>query len=142
MDSVVLRQLANFYKLDLNKVMVEAVKEHENTIVDLNKVQMRSGYDSEGEIKPKYRSNYLRKKQRLSTYKAGSGVDLYLTGLFQGQMAARFTGNDLEIYSSDSKAPDLLEKYGEQIFELNETYKEHVHKFTTPTFYKMVHDAL
>lgn len=140
--SIVLKQLEILYKLDFNQLMIEAVKEHENTIIDLNKVQMRSGYDSEGEIKPKYRSKYLRKKQRLSTYKAGSCVDLYLTGMFQGQMAARFTGNDLEIYSSDSKAPDLLEKYGEQIFELNETYKEHVHKFTTPTYFKKVHDAL
>ena len=140
--SVVLKQLENFYKLDLNKVMIEAVKEHENTIVDFNRDQLRMGEKGDGSMVGYRSPAYLNYKRSLASYKAGNKTDLYLTGSFQDGMAGRISGNTFEVYSKDNKAPELLEKYGEQIFELNSNYMQQVHDVTTPTFFKKVHDAL
>jgi len=140
--SVVIEQLKRAQKIDLDSLGIKAVEINGAAIVDLNKAQMRMGLDETGDISPKYRSTYLRKKQQLPTYMAGTKVDLYLEGLFQGQMYM-MTGNKFaEITSKDYKTPDLLEKYGEGIFNLNKDFKPQAYELTTPTFYKLAHDFL
>jgi len=140
--SIVIEQLKRAQKIDLDALGFKATAQHSNAIVDLNKAQMRLGLEEKGDISPKYRSTYLRKKQQLPTYMAGTKVDLYLSGMFQGQMYMMIGNNFAEITSKDYKTPDLLEKYGEGIFNLNEDYKTQAHEITTPTFYKLAHDFL
>jgi len=140
--SVVVEQLKRAQRIDLDSLGIQATSKHGAEIVDLNKAQMRMGLDANGDISPKYRSTYLRRKQQLPTYMAGTKVDLYLEGLFQGQMYMMIGDKFAEITSRDSKTPDLLEKYGEDIFNLNKDFKPQAHELTTPTFYKLAHDFL
>jgi len=140
--SVVIEQLKRAQRIDLDALGIKAVAIHGSQIVDLNKAQMRMGLDAKGDISPKYRSTYLRRKQQLPTYMAGTKVDLYLEGLFQGQMYMMIGNDFAEITSRDSKTPDLLEKYGEDIFNLNDEFKTQAHELTTPTFFKLAHDFL
>jgi len=140
--SIVIDQLKRAQKIDLDAIGIKATETHGTAIVDLNRDQLRKGQKGESDM-PGYRSAaYLNYKQSLSSYFAGNKTDLFLTGEFQKSMFLRIAGKSAEISATDYKTPDLLEKYGEGIFNLNKDFKPQAHELTTPTFYKLAHDFL
>lgn len=140
--SVVANQLQKYLQMDLDLIGIEAIMENKTAVVAINKEQMRMGKDAKGFISPPYRPSYLYFKKGLSTYFAGSHPDLFVTGDFQNGMFMRQSGKSVEIASTDNKESKLLEKYGEQIFEISEEFKPFVYEITTPSFYKKVHEQL
>lgn len=140
--SVILNQLANFANMDLDNIKIAAIKKSEKDILEIHRDQLRMGLGGKGDIKPKYRKAYLNYKQSLPSYFAGNKVDLYLTGDFQNSTKLYYAGNEVEITATDKKTYDLVDKYTDDIFELNKTSKEIVHDSTTPKYYKLVHEQL
>jgi len=140
--SVVLEQLAKARKINFKELAKEAIMANEKDIVNLNRDQQRKGQKGDGDMPEYYLASYLNYKRSLDSYFAGNKTDLFLTGDFQRGMKMNKTTEGVEITSLDKKTPDLLEKYGEQIFELNTDFKSQAYEKTDQTYFKMFHDIL
>lgn len=140
--SIVLKQLKILKSIDLDQVAIDTIKDHEKEIINLNRDQLRKGQKSDGDMPAYPGLGYLNYKRSLPTYFAGNKTDLYVTGDFQKEMRMRISGKEIEIYSSDWKETSLLERYGEEIFELNENFSAQSSDLTTPTFYNKIYAFL
>lgn len=101
--------------VNLDKLKRETIAENDKVLIDVNRSQLRAGFDAEGKQLTRYASiRYARAKSTLSSYKAPFRVpDLYLTGSFQDNMNLRVFTSEFDISSTDSKAEGLYRKYGE-----------------------------
>ena len=133
-NNAIKRLLANAQKVDYSVLLGSVVAENSVKLCDILREQLRMGEGGNGDIEPKYQAGYLNYKKSLPTYYAGSKVDLYLTGDFQKAIILNINGNQYEFDSRDWKRTELLEKYGEQIFELNQLSKELAQELITPLF--------
>jgi hypothetical protein len=69
--------------------------------------------------------------------------DLHLTGAFYGGMKLDVSGDSFTITSTDGKTPELVEKYGEDIFGLSEEGAQLVkEEITMPAMRKKAREAL
>ena len=140
--SEVLKQLQAYSRINQSKVLAESVEANKDAIVDLNRDQLRRGQKGDGDMVGYRSSAYLNYKRSLSSYFAGNKTDLYLTGDFQKGMNGKIFGTEFEIGSTDSKTSEILEKYGEQIFELNQEFKPQAVEFVSNTYLKKINDLL
>jgi hypothetical protein len=140
--SVVIEQLKRAQNIDLDSLGIKATIEHQNAIVNLNRDQLRKGQRGEGDMPGYFSAAYLNYKRSLDSYFAGGKTDLFLTGDFQKSMYLAVNGKSAEISATDWKTEQLLEKYGEGIFNLNGDFMPQAHELTTPTFFKLAHDFL
>ena len=141
-DSVIVKQFRNAEKINLSEFIKQIVSDNEQDITDIQRDQMRRGEAADGKIKPDYPPGYLNLKQSLPSYFGDGSPDLFLTGDFQKAMYIRFSGVKWEFDSKDSKTVKLLDKYGENIFELNPNSLQVAQEFVTPIFNKSIHEAL
>ena len=116
----------------------------QQAIIDLNTEQLENGTASTGEkILPRYRSvSYALQKARMNP-KAGEGVpDLKVTGSFYGNFRTELRSNILSIYSTDSKANDLEQKY-KNIYGLTEdNFKELLDRAILPELLTLIRNEL
>lgn len=91
----------------------------EGQIIDLNVLQMDQGTDSAGEaIEPPYRPLTISIKQMKG--QPFNMVTLEDEGDFKHYITIEYRGNDMFIFSKDWKNKKLTDKYGWQIFGLND----------------------
>jgi len=102
-----------------------AIDETGNVIALLNKEQLMDGNEKTGyQISPSYRTHkYARAKQSMNTRPPYGIPDLRLTGEFYRGFEVKTFVDRFEISSTDEKTNDLIDKYGEDIFGLNEENK-------------------
>lgn len=83
-------------------------------LVKVNKGQLIRGRNALGDIiNPTYRSQEYAKEKYSRNPTAGYGnPDLYDTGSFYNSIRFHIEGTIIKWESTDSKAPDLLAKYG------------------------------
>lgn len=95
--------------------------QHSQDITDLNRKQLKYGRKSDGERVGVYRSREYKLMKIEMNPLAGGYVDLTLTGDFTNMLTLRRDSDKVaEIYSADEKATMLKEKYGNDIYGLNE----------------------
>lgn len=109
--------------LNLRAQVPVIIDNTKSEIVVSVKEQLHSGIDGTGKsIQPKYRSNsYAYRKQQINP-KPGFGVpDLKITGKFYNSISVLVDNTSFTINSSDTKAPKLETKYGEDILRMSPT---------------------
>jgi len=112
---------------NLEKAVLEIVREHEAQVIDLNLLQLDSGTDNAGKpLDPPYRSaKYADFKLTLNPKGV---VDLKLTGDFWDGFFLSADQYPITFGSADIKAPELEAKYGKEIFGLDKTSMEALNK--------------
>ena len=141
-DNAIKRLLDNAQKVDPNKILIEVIQENEKALCDVLRDQMRMGLAGDGDIQPGYSPSYLNYKRSLPSYYAGGKVDFYLTGDFQKGIYLAISGTQYEFDSRDRKRTKLLDRSGEQIFQLNKLSKELSQEIVTPKYLKKYHEKL
>lgn len=97
----------------------ESFMDNESIIADLNAEQMFQGQDSDGNpISPPYTE--VTKIIKRAKGQPTDRVTLRDTGAFQRRIFLRFAREAFDLDSSDPKTEELVFKYGDEIFGLNE----------------------
>lgn len=113
----IIANLEAFNQEEFERVLLEILKKHEHTIIDLNLSQLLNGKDSNGESLGEYSSIlYAEFKKRLNPKGV---VDLRLEGDFYRGFFADTSKFPIDIDSNDSKRDSLVDQYGTQIFGLD-----------------------
>jgi hypothetical protein len=111
--------IENFVSIDFEKLIDTAVFDNEAELVDALTAQLQTGRDQMGDRIGEYKSNDYAEMKFNMNPKAGMGfVDLKYTGDFYSGMFLEKIEKDFQIRSSDSKAEDLADRYGEWIYGL------------------------
>lgn len=96
--------------LDLIEVSLEAVRENEGMLIEMNHAQLQNSIDREGDPLGEYASiEYANLKGRID-------VDLRLTGAFYRSWRIEADKFPIIFGATDSKTEELTQKYGEEIF--------------------------
>lgn len=112
---------------ELPKVSQQIIRDNEQEIVELNQEQLYSGYDSDNQqIFPAYSGSTIFIKR--SKNQPFNRVTLFDTGDFYRGFRIKLNGYNkpFNIFSTDSKSSDLVDKYGSSIFGLNRTNQEYI----------------
>lgn len=121
-----IRDLANklsaIKESDVEEKILDIIEAEKEQVIDLNRSQLLHSEDSEGEWLGEYASiAYANKKGK-------ANVDLKLTGALHESIYAKTDKFPILFGASDPKAPDLMDKYGKDIFGLNKQSIEVVSK--------------
>lgn len=119
--------MENLGKLDVKRLAADAIERTIDTMPALNREQLEYGLDSrESKIKPSYRSrSYAEKKNRMNPAPGMWRPDLILTGAFVSSIKVSLSGDKIDFKATDGKAPDLLEKYSDDVLGLGDTQQEY-----------------
>ena len=103
------------------KELEAIIQRNQKAVLDLNKQQLFKGEDSEGKSLGRYRSKaYAAFKLLLNPLGV---VDLFVTGRFYSKFFLKRNKFPIQIDSTDSKRDELVQKYTDKIFNLNEESK-------------------
>lgn len=130
--------------LDISEVAEVATDATSPAISQLNREQLEEGFDSNGERLRKYRNPiYARKKAAMNPKPGLGNPDLKLTGRFYRGIRADVEDGQIHVYSTDSKDPDLVEKYGSDIYGLGPVKgQEYVDNHLQPSFQGLIREKL
>lgn len=128
---------------DLEETIEKCFELTEDDIADTQREQMLHGENSQGEDIGYYRNSaYAELKERLNPL-AGGTVDLKITGDFHKGIYATVIGEELVISSFDEKTDDLEQKYGDEIFGINDNYRtDYIDQELRPAFEQAVEREL
>jgi hypothetical protein len=129
--------IENLNALDVHELAINAIMSTEGAMVQLNREQLSEGLDSKGhKLKPTYGSKaYATKKAAQNPRPGKLNPDLILTGDFVESFKVSLSGDVLKFEAGDIKAPDLLEKYGDDVMGLMDTQQDHYnHEVFYPEF--------
>jgi hypothetical protein len=117
--------------------IVAAVKANDKDIVELNREQMQIGQNAKGEKIGFLRSlSYAQAKIDQGGMAPFRVPDLLNTGAFQSRMFLEVQSDEYFIGSTDSKEPDLVDKYG-KIFGLVPEQQQAAKELTTKSLSKI-----
>lgn len=132
--------------LDLQQAAVTSIENTSGAISDLNAEQMSKGIKSDGnEITPPYSLFTIIEKLRAGTGlgKVTDRVTLFQTGAFYRGIDTSVKGVDVITTSLDSKTPDLVSRYGAEIFGLSAPFKmEYIREVLTAAYMAYIKDQL
>lgn len=133
--------LNKFKALSEPEVIAETFERSVDAYSDENKKQLFEGYNREGKRLQRYASNkYARVKNEMNPVPGLGNPDLFVTGAFTNSRRITISGNHIVTDFSDSKAPDLLQKYSD-IDGLGGQYrKEFIDKNIRPTFRQIIRE--
>lgn len=137
--------IKRFFSIDMEKVVMDSVKEYSREIVSMQQEQMFSGVASKGDpIDPAYTKNTRTMKKLRG--QPTDRVTLKDKGNFYKRQFVRFTKNTFEVDSRDKKTADLKEKYhgnrGSDIFGLTEENTDRLAVITLPLVQDKFKDKL
>lgn len=113
-----------FEQLDYEALGAQVIQDNAAQIEEVNRKQMLRGERADGsKITPKYRNEKYSRAKNAKNPQAGLGTpDLKFTGNFQRQIDVNVFGkSQVDFFSKDSKSEDLVAKYGEAIFGIQDT---------------------
>jgi len=136
----------SFEALDTEAIAEKAVEETKEDLLALNKKQLLAGYDKNGELigdkKPYANAHYAFFKANMNPLPGLGNPDLRLTGSFQDEFDIEISGERILQGSSDEKAGELEQKYGEEIYGLGGKFKvEYVDENLRPAFQREITKA-
>lgn len=127
--------------MNLNAIKAEAVNKNDKELVQVNRNQMRDGRMGNG-VMPDY-SPYSQTLKDRSNYRAlWPRMDLFDEGDFQGKMFMELTSKSVLFDSRDSKTSDLVRRFSEEIFELDNKSTIEAQNIVTPDYNELVHENL
>ncbi len=123
-----IKDIANKLRaVDLTVVALKAIKVSEHQLLDMNIAQMMKGKTSaDAPILPPYSPVTVAYKRAAG--QPSDRVTLRDSGMFQQGFYLEGSSFPISIRSMDSKEGKLVEKYGDEIFGLNQTNLEEVRK--------------
>ena len=130
----------NLKALDVKSIARTVMQRNADAFSEANREQMMEGKRRDGKNIGDSPGNYYlslmyaRDKQNKNSKAGFMNPDLRLTGSFQDSMYMNVKGDDIIMDSTDSKTWDLVKKYGDTIFGLNEKSKEPFLDILTPDF--------
>lgn len=139
--ATILSLLKRFEAIDTDKICVETMEESTGAIAEKNKEQLFSGENAEGsEIKPGYTPFTIAIKQ--SKGQPTDRVTLRDTGSFYQGIYVNVQNEQIVSGSTDVKTLKLLDKYGNEIFGLNDRFKiEVIRETVRPLFNDKIENA-
>jgi hypothetical protein len=116
------RLLNNARALNLASIVQDSVEAQKGKLIQLQRLQMLTGYKSDGKRIGKYRNDRYAVEKAIENPLAGLGwVDLKLEGYFQADVFVEVRESQELIFGSvNEKTPKLVEKYGDDIFGLKQ----------------------
>lgn len=103
----------------------EIILERKDEIVQKVREQWKKGLRPDGSIIGVYRSSDYRQQKLAQNPEAGGNVDLILTGALNRALTLnKILEATFTIFSNDSKAVMIAEKYGLDVYGLNAEEKE------------------
>jgi hypothetical protein len=140
-DSIILKQSKNLKSMDKDAILKETINDNGKELTDVNRAQMRAGRMGNGYL-PDY-SPFSQTLKDKSNYKASwPTMDLYDTGSFQDKMFLQTTSKSVLFDSKDSKRSDLLKRFTDEIFELDEPSIKQAQEIVTPKYFNSIHKAI
>jgi len=144
--SVVLKQLANYRKMNLEMILTDVINRNKKRIVDAQKKQLQFGCNGKGEkINPKYASDAYAHEKHKQNSLAGYGTpDLRKTGALYNDLdftigvpsdSEYFINSELEYFN------DLYDKY-KNAFELSEKNTEILRPKIQAEYFAEIHKQL
>lgn len=128
-------------KRSIRPVAEQTVRETEEAFIEAQKSQLLRGESAKGTKLAKYRTQSYAAIKHLQNPLAGFGqVDLHRTGAFFSGFRLNLAGSKIRLYSTDQKAPFLLQKYNDDlVFGLTvPNLAEVVEKSYKPAFKKNI----
>jgi hypothetical protein len=121
--------VSNFKRLNNNKfneIVVDEMFNYQERIIDLNKDQLMSGFDSTSQRLRSYKNReYAEMKNEVNPLAGFGNPDLKLTGQFHRGFHVRRGGKTFLLLNSRDEKNDMLKgKYGKDIFGLTSSSKE------------------
>jgi hypothetical protein len=134
------KKIAAIKPEDIERGLLKVVEESRNQAIDLNTKQLFSGRDAEGQSLGGYRNaNYAAFKRSLNP--AGV-VDLKLTGSFYDGFFAKTDKFPVMFSSTDEKTGELMQKYGKEIFGLDQENLEEFRQEIKPEVQNLYREIL
>lgn len=126
---------------NLNRAMSQAMEKNKDVFEDAQLVQFDSGKNADGRSRGTYRP-FTKLKKRMKGQPTDR-VTLKDTGSFYNKTKAVRRGKSIELKSTDSKTDEIIDKYGEKVFGLDEqTMSLLVIPRIKPTFVQQVKNQL
>lgn len=108
-----------FDSVQLRQEVPNIIASTKQELADLNRDQLRHGYDKNGErLRPYSSLTYAIDKNQKNPLAGVGNPDLRDTGRFYNGWKIDVSQTDIIFDSTDSKTPDLESKYGQNIFGL------------------------
>lgn len=108
------KSLATITERVIDETVLKVIRRNASYALDLNRAQLDAGKDREGFKLPPYTKAYAKKKGRKIP-------NLKLTGAFWKGFRLNADKFPISITSVDKKTDKLVERYGENIFNLSES---------------------
>lgn len=110
----------------LLQLLIQVISENLTVAEDIITDQLEKGLDGNGDlITPQLRSETYARLKKFAGGKAPFGTpDLKNTGSFHRRITASIRGTTLVFTSTDPKTSMLIQKYGQEIFFLNDQSRE------------------
>lgn len=130
------------FKDFLDDRLRDEILANEHIICDMIADQMFSGYDGRGKkIEPEYTPFTVSIKRQKG--QPTDRVTLHDTGDFYSSLRVEFDEGGFYVTSDDSKAAELLEKYGTNIFRLsNQNLTILIREYLRPAFAEKLKELL
>lgn len=130
--------------LDVSSESQYAIDETREQLAKRQQHQMLHGLNAKGEKIGEYKNPlYAEAKHRFNPLAGEGNVDLRLTGAFHKGIFVDVRTDTFVIESGDKKSGDLQERYGSDVFGLNEdTEPKYVKEDLEPVFLGNVRKAL
>lgn len=124
--------------VDVETDAMTVIDANKDTITAYNREQMMTGKSPSGERIGVYRSRWYAQMKQSMNPMAGGGVDLRLTGAFQGAMFTKVSGQEWETSSTDGKLGELTEKYDDNFGLSSDNQELFNDLFFLPDFLKLL----
>lgn len=112
-----------FEQLDYEALGAQVIQDNAAPIEEVNRKQLLRGERADGsKITPKYRNEKYSRAKNAKNPKPGLGTpDTKFTGEFHRQIDVTIFGkSQVDIFSRDNKSEELVAKYGETLFGIQD----------------------
>lgn len=128
--------------LNLLQEIEALLDEMDERIITLVQGQLAEGKRGDGSLMPKYSHATKLIKQQKGRTLIGERVSLIDTGAFWKGFFATAYGGGIEVDSKEWKRDFLIERYGEEIFQVSTESLEQIVEEIFPKLQKRVHDYI
>jgi hypothetical protein len=128
--------------LNLIQILEQVLDSMHGKIVILIQEQLAEGKKGDDSLLPKYTPFTIRKKLEDSSIIMGERIALIDEGDFWRGMFAVVEGGSIFIDSTDFKSEMLIDRYGEEIFQMSSESLKSIVSEVFPEFKKRVNDYI
>lgn len=111
-------------RIEIKNEILQSLYDTRDVYISEQKRQMLHGFNRNATLIGKYKNAaYAVRKYSLNSRAGYNNVDLRLTGKFYAGIFVEIRDTEMVVGSEDSKASNLEDKYGDEIFGLSKKFK-------------------